>query len=86
VTKANSVKLSFCFEFVTLVNSNKYLHYDPAESIFKNIYKPDMNCGVMAAGLCEVVERSPRGDGKKGRVHPCTSTEVLYRPYGPYGE
>jgi len=22
-----------------------------------------MNYGVMAAGLCEVVERSPRGDG-----------------------
>jgi len=22
-------------------------------------------------------------DGKKGKVHPHTSTEVLYRPYGP---
>jgi hypothetical protein len=21
--------------------------------------------------------------GKKGKVHPCTGTEVLYRPYGP---
>ena len=25
-------------------------------------------------------------DIKKGKVHPCTGTEVLYRPYGPYGE
>jgi hypothetical protein len=22
----------------------------------------------------------------KGKVHPCTGTEALYRPYGPYGE
>jgi len=21
-----------------------------------------------------------------GKVHPCTGTETLYRPYGPYGE
>jgi hypothetical protein len=28
---------------------------------------------------------SPKTDGK-GKVHPCTGTEVLYRPYGPYGE
>ena len=21
--------------------------------------------------------------GKKGKVHPCTGTEALYRPYGP---
>jgi len=20
------------------------------------------------------------------KVHPCTGTEALYRPYGPYGE
>jgi len=24
--------------------------------------------------------------GIKGKVHPCTGTETLYRPYGPYGE
>ena len=24
-------------------------------------------------------------DGKKGKVHPCTGTGVLYRPYGPEG-
>jgi hypothetical protein len=53
----------------TLVNSNKYLHYDPAENILKEIDKCDTNYGVMAAGLCEVVERriqdltSPRGGG-----------------------
>jgi len=23
---------------------------------------------------------------KKGKGHPCTGTEVLYRPYGPKGE
>jgi hypothetical protein len=22
----------------------------------------------------------------KGKVHPCTDTEALYRPYGAYGE
>ena len=22
-------------------------------------------------------------EGKKGKVHPCTGTEALYRPYGP---
>jgi len=22
----------------------------------------------------------------KGKVHPCTGTEALYRPYGPQGE
>jgi len=22
----------------------------------------------------------------KGKVHPCTGTEALYRPYGPWGE
>jgi len=23
---------------------------------------------------------------KKCKVHPCTGTEALYRPYGPYGK
>jgi len=23
--------------------------------------------------------------GRKGKVHPCTGTEALYRPYDPYG-
>jgi len=23
---------------------------------------------------------------KKGKGHPCTGTEALYRPYGPYEE
>jgi hypothetical protein len=23
---------------------------------------------------------------KKGKVHPCTGTETLYRPYGPQGK
>jgi hypothetical protein len=26
-----------------------------------------------------------KGKGK-GKVHPCTGTEALYRPYGPQGE
>jgi len=39
------------------------MHYNPAESILNEIDKRGMNCGVMAAGLCEVIKRSPRGDG-----------------------
>jgi len=23
---------------------------------------------------------------EKSKVHPCTGTEALYRPYGPWGE
>ena len=26
------------------------------------------------------------GKGKKGKVHPCTGTEALYRPYRSIGE
>jgi len=26
------------------------------------------------------------GKEGKGKFHPCTGTEALYRPYGPYGE
>ena len=29
-------------------------------------------------------DTSPSCD--KSQVHPCTGTEALYRPYGPYGE
>jgi len=30
---------------------------------------------------------SSLSNGKgKGKVHPCTGTEALYRPYGPQGE
>jgi len=31
--------------------------------------------------LCNYVQ----GKGK-GKVHPCTGTKALYRPYSPYGE
>jgi len=27
-----------------------------------------------------------RISSKKGKVHPCTGTEALYRPYGPWGK
>jgi len=30
-----------------------------------------------------VVENSTHMLKKKGKVHPCTGTESLYRPYGP---
>jgi len=26
------------------------------------------------------------GTNGEGKGHPCTGTEALYRPYGPYGE
>jgi len=32
-----------------------------------------------------MAHRGSRGIGK-GKVHPCTGTEALYRPYGPQGE
>ena len=32
----------------------------------------------------ERVDEKLRKD--KGKAHPCTGTEALYRPYGPYGE
>jgi len=38
------------------------------------------SCRVLVGGNTEVSV----GEGKgKGNVHPCTRTEVLYRPYGP---
>jgi len=33
---------------------------------------------IVPTSLCEF----PHGKGK-GKVHPCTGTEALYRPYGP---
>jgi hypothetical protein len=37
---------------------------------------------VQALRLCtgRTVHRGSRG---KGKVHPCTGTEAMYRPYGP---
>jgi hypothetical protein len=39
---------------------------------------------VQALRLCtgHTARRGSRGIGK-GKVHPCTGTEALYRPYGP---
>jgi len=42
---------------------------------------------VQALRLCtgRTAHRGSRGIGK-GKVHPCTGTEALYRLYGPYRE
>ena len=47
-------------------------------------------CVSMSVCVCEhecmcVCERvaSYFTTGKKAKVHPCTGTEALYRPYGP---
>jgi hypothetical protein len=37
---------------------------------------------VQALRLC-TGRTAHRGSRGKGKVHPCTGTEVLYRPYGP---
>ena len=41
---------------------------------------------VQALRLCtgRTVHTGSRGIGKV-KVHPCTGTEALYTPYGPYG-
>ena len=47
---------------------------------------------VMCDNTCSVFDRVrlytiEYNWGKvKGKVHPCTGTEALYRPYGPEGE
>ena len=35
---------------------------------------------------CEIILKSCATCDMKGKVQPCTGTEALYRPYGPYGE
>jgi len=38
-------------------------------------------------GILSLVVVKGKNDGYAGRkVHPCTGTEALYRPYGPQGE
>jgi len=59
-------------------------------SFQKNIYY------CMCLTLCTVTRRKPLCFGrsvrtkyskkKKGKGHPCTGTEALYRPYGPWEE
>ena len=48
-------------------------------------YDKKLKCTVVQAlRLCtgRTVQRGSRGIGK-GKVHRCTGTEALYRPYGP---
>ena len=52
------------------------------------IGKKKVKCTVVQAlRFCtgRTAHRGSRGLGK-GKVYPCTGTEVLYRPYGPQGE
>ena len=49
------------------------------------LIKGKVKCTVVQAlRLCtgRTVHRGSRGVGK-GKVHRCTGTEALYRPYGP---
>ena len=39
--------------------------------------------GMRSSRLCNPQQHM---SSKKGKVHPCTGTEALYRLYGPYGE
>ena len=61
------------------------------------MYKHELNkvkvkCTLVEAlRLCtgRTAHRGSRGIALllgKGKVHPCTGTEALYRPYGPQGE
>jgi len=43
---------------------------------FKFRYKLTRITGTLREDRCKV----------KGKGHPCTDTEALYRPYGPKGE
>jgi len=40
----------------------------------------DWGCDVSETAILEFKKKI------KGTVHPCTGTEALYRPYGPWGE
>ena len=43
--------------------------------------------GDLEVDRCIILEWiSRRCDVGIGKVHPCTGTEALYRPYGPLGE
>ena len=37
----------------------------------------------MELTLIQFTNKSQNSDYKKGKGHPCTGTEALYRPYGP---
>ena len=55
---------------------------------------PDVRCENEGRGAdsgleCRVLgikKRKARTMTTVKKVHPCTGTEVLYRPYGPWGE
>jgi hypothetical protein len=46
----------------------------------KEFYKKGMVFGFRKTATAVV---GPEIDKLKGKGHPCTGTEVLYRPYGP---
>jgi hypothetical protein len=43
------------------------------------------HCGKQISYVKLYVTILVKHKGKKGKGHPCTGTEALYRPYGPQG-
>jgi len=41
------------------------------------------NCTIKTNKLIQILLLTDFTVKKKGKVHPCTGTESLYRPYGP---
>ena len=65
-------------ESIYVINKRNFFYY-------KLKVKVKVKCTVLQAlRLCTgcTVHRGSRGIGK-GKVHRCTGTEALYRPYGP---
>jgi hypothetical protein len=53
-----------------------------SEAIDTNFYR---TVNFMLAAL-NSASRDTASFKVKGKLHPCTGTEALYRPYGPWGE
>jgi hypothetical protein len=41
-----------------------------------------VHCYQTGCGIKYIVGKGNEGKAGKGKVHPCTSIEALYRPYG----
>jgi hypothetical protein len=82
------------FEHVLFFDNQKYIYLSFQMPVF-NPLVPELNfqCNLQNARyklqnakshkMLSPPTLSPLG---KGKVHPCTGTEALYRPYSPYGE
>jgi len=76
-TKANLIPsrnihvLLFIKDWYVDICRHKYLHHATVEMVFFLIHD---------FGPHLVLKQTGKG---KGKVHPCTGTEALYRPYSP---